>query len=453
MALGRALFVFLMLVPGALAAPQSKQSSVEVGRSTAGGYTIQVAAFPDEQSADRFAAFLGRMNEKPIWGLVDLESRGIWFRVFVGSFADPETARRYGRQLVVRGVVTEFLVKTADEIRLLGRPRTTYRAEPVPASGGGGTTDARGNRGGPNSALGQARPASQSSAVLSSRSAMPVRTGFNLDRAPRVDVRSIPRPSAIDSAFSYFAADSRSSPTAGGGLWIGGDVTEGLNRLRWIVGADMAKIVGVGANGKVQLNAELLARAAGAVSVDDPAACALVRELIASNEGLKLLVQVATGRHRYALHVGKTAPTSGGEVAVDGSINLDNNYDSRINPYRKTGAKLDRERPASGFDCLIAINPTAHWFNLHIGKLVPAGNITFHELAEAYGKVALGLQYLSTESLTGAHNWALEREVLLKSQRPDSENVVTVGSNRVFRSEDEARRFQAEYRMNLNDQH
>ena len=479
MALGRALaalFIVTAVIIGAVAAPQSRQLTEPAGRSSAGGgYTIQVAAFPDDQSAERFAGYLGQVGERPVWGLVDLKAKGIWYRVFVGSFADQDGARRYGKDLVARGVVTEFLVKTADEIRLLGRPRTTYHAEAVPASNRktvpgqeprvinsvSGVSTPAGRMGNDRSEF---KPvSSRERAPITSRvsrsdapsaglaTTLPLRAGLNLGGVPRVDVRTIPRPNAIHSAYAFFADGE---PVGfSGGLWVTGDVTEGVNRLRWIVGDDLEQVIVVSPEGQLQLNEGLLARAAGVTSLDDPAACPRVRELIASNEGLRLLVQIVTGRHRYALHIGKSVVTRGGEIAVEGSVNLDNNYDSRINPYRKTGAKLDKERPSAGFDSLIAINPAACWFNLHTKRLVPPGNIAFHELAEAHGKVSLGLQYLGTGSRPGAHDLALEREMMLKVQRPSPENVVTVGSNRVFKSEDEARRFQAESRIGVGDQH
>ncbi|HEU4391437.1 MAG TPA: SPOR domain-containing protein [Blastocatellia bacterium] len=472
MALGRVLVVFAVVTSGAFAAQPSRQVSEPAGQSSAnGGYTIQVAAFPDDQSAERFAAFLGRMGERPVWGTVDLKAKGTWFRVFVGTFRDQEAARRYGKDLVSRGVVTEFMVKTADEIRLLGRPRTTYHTQPLPASDrkpepaqnqrtmkvGGDpshvgllTSDHSDKKAGNSHDRTAGTPRSLRTEANSPAVALPIRSALNLGHAPRVDPLTIPRPSPIHSAYAFFAEGEPVSFS--GGLWVTGDASEGLNRLRWIVGNDLENAVVLDADGKVQLNERLLAEAAG-VSTDAPAGCPRIRELIDSNEGLRLLVQLVVGRHRYALHIGKSVNTFGGDIAIDGSVNLDNNYDSRINPYRKGRAKLDRERPAAGFDSLIAINPAARWFNLHTKRLVPPGNIAFHELAEAYGKVALGLQYLPLGLHPGAHDLALEREMLLKSQRPSPDNVVTVGSNRVFKSEDEARRFQAETRWSVGDQH
>jgi hypothetical protein len=194
----------------------------------------------------------------------------------------------------------------------------------------------------------------------------------------------------------------------------------------------------------VRLDKRALARAAGLGEfrrVDDPL---LVAHYIASNEGLLLLVQLAEGCHRYRLHVGTQIPTRGKNIEISGSINLDNNFDSRINPYRKHGTKLDEERPPEGFAALVGLNPVAQWFNLSTHSWVPVGEITLHELAEAHAKVALGLDYLEQGSSGGAHALALDRERRLKAQRPGADIVMTVGSNRVLRTQQEIRLFYAE---------
>jgi hypothetical protein len=159
---------------------------------------------------------------------------------------------------------------------------------------------------------------------------------------------------------------------------------------------------------------------------------------------LLLLVQLTQGAYRYRLHLGRQAPTAGGDVVVNGSVNLDNNFDSRINSYRRLSKKMEVERPPHGFDCLVAINPEARWFNLPSNRLVQVGNITFHELVEAHAKVGLGYEYLPTTAFPGAHNIAIEREMRLKEQRPLANLVLTLGSNRMLKSEDELRQFYAE---------
>lgn len=260
---------------------------------------------------------------------------------------------------------------------------------------------------------------------------------------PSPDTRFLPRPEPVSLAFKLIVGNARSTgaPAQKGGLWITGDPSEGLARLRWIAGADCAKLITLDRDGRVKLDPRILAEVARAGQFPSLEAPLAVTQYIYSNEGLLLLVQLTEGVHRYRLHIGQHAPTRGAAVEVSGSINLDNNFDSRINPRRRLGAKLDSERPPEGFDSLIAINPIARWFNQDTGHLVPVGNITFHELAEAHAKLELGLDYLVGVTRPGAHVVALEREQRLKSQRPLADVVVTAGPNRVLRTEEEFRQF------------
>jgi hypothetical protein len=224
---------------------------------------------------------------------------------------------------------------------------------------------------------------------------------------------------------------------------VSGDTAKGLERLRWIVGEENVGLINLDADGRVKLDKRLLAKAAGLreTRVDDPVRAV---DYISSNEGLLLLVEVTQGRYRYLLYMGRQVPTWGRSAETSGSINLDNNVDSRINPFRKNGRKLDVERPPEGFDSLIGLNPVARWFNLSTNCWVQAGQIVFHEIAEAYAKLELGLDYLDHGLRTGAHAIALERELRLKSQRPGVDIVMTAGSNRLLRTEAEIRLFYAE---------
>jgi len=265
--------------------------------------------------------------------------------------------------------------------------------------------------------------------------------------APSVDTAGIPRPDPVELAFRLVEASSAASIASSawgpGGLWLAGDTAEGLSRLRWIAGEENAGLITLDEGGRVQLDRRMLAKAAGlgAVSAGDPLKAA---DYIVSNEGLLLLVQLVEGSYRYLLHIGNQVPTRGRSIEISGGINLDNNFDSRINPYRKHGKKLDEERPPEGFAALIALNPFAQWFNLSTREWVQVGEITLHELAEAHAKVALGLDYLEQGSSPGAHSLALQRERRLKSQRPDEDIVLTAGSNRVLRTHQEIRLFYAE---------
>lgn len=237
-----------------------------------------------------------------------------------------------------------------------------------------------------------------------------------------------------------------------GGLWISGDIAEALERLGWIAGEKNEMCLDADQSGRVDIDTGCLVRVSGIDYANPLAAALIIEDYISSNEGLLLLVQLTQGGHRYRLHIGQRAPVLGGEVNVVGSLNLDNNYDSRINPYRRAGNKLDTERPPEGFDSLIAMNPVARWFNLRTRQEVQVSHVTFHELVEAHAKVAYNLDYLSKGRRPGAHDLALEREMKLKAQRPHSDVVVTVGSNRLLRTEEEARQFYAESGISIGNQ-
>jgi len=421
-------------------------------------FTLQVASYPDTMQAASFAAGLVAAGERPSLDTVEIEGRGEWTRVLVGLFDSSDAARRHGLTLVARGVIKEFLVRKAGSIQTLTRPRrvSVNGAQVAPQLGRLvliGTT--------------AGRPAlrSDSESVTGKRSAMmpidhrletsrlpdpvreplPVLSAAVFRMGPRIDTTVIPRPDPVTLAFRLVTGEARNTtgPAHRGGLWIGGDRDEALARLRWIVGAENGGLISVEPDGRVRFDMEMLARSAGPgeTRVQDPLRAL---EYISHNEGLLLLVQIAQGRYRYLLHIGRQAPTYGKCVDIAGSINLDNNVDSRINPYRKNGKKLDLERPPQGFDSLIALNPVARWFNLSTSSWVQPGEIVFHELAEAYAKLEVGVDYLDQGARSGAHTLALEREQRLKLQRPGADIVVTSGSNRLLRTEEEIRLFTAE---------
>jgi hypothetical protein len=432
---------FLLLIVLLIAA----SSSVAFSKSdtNASLLTLQVGSFPDPDLANRFILQLVNAGEHPLSATVNLEGRGHWTRVFVGLFNTTDAARRYGATLVARGIIQEFLVRRADPFQALTRPRRVADSDSPVA------------RVISNSGLKSQAPvpSADNQAALSPKDLrdqlntnLPVAQGAAFRLAPRIDTSLIPRPDPVDLAFRLVAAETRNSlGSAGprGGLWVSGDIGEGLERLRWIVGEENVELIKLDADGRVKLDKRLLAKAAGLreARVEDPLRAV---DYISSNEGLLLLVEVTQGRYRYLLHMGRQAPTSGKSAETFGSINLDNNVDSRINPYRKNGKKLDAERPPQGFDSLIGLNPVARWFNLSTNCWVQSGQIVFHEIAEAYAKLELGLDYLDHGLRSGAHAIALERELRLKSQRPGADIVMTAGSNRLLRTEAEIRLFYAE---------
>jgi hypothetical protein len=231
------------------------------------------------------------------------------------------------------------------------------------------------------------------------------------------------------------------SSEASGGLWVGGDLAGALDRLRWIAGLENAYLFHLASDNKVSLNAADLSRAARVGGCSSLEAALALADFLSANEGLLLLVWMMESSHRYLLFLADWAPTAAGPISVGSALNLDRNYDSRINPRRRNGAKLATELPPSGFDSLVAINPAVRWFNLRAKLLVPPGNIAFHELAEAYAKVELGYDYLPQDSWPGAHNFALEKEERLLLQRPLSNGVTTRGQNRILTGADKPPEF------------
>jgi len=214
-----------------------------------------------------------------------------------------------------------------------------------------------------------------------------------------------------------------------GGLWLSGNLQEGMARLAWIAGSENARLLTIDKSGQVKIDENALARKVES-SRPPPQSPALALSLyILSNEGLLLIEQLTQGDHRYHLHIGDRVRTLGGEVEVKSVLNLDNNFDGRINSYRRGGAKMGTERPPEGFDALISINPEVVWYNLLYQKVISPGIVTFHELAEAYAKIEYGLEYLPNGLLPGAHSVAVQREFRLQSQRPELANAITAGDN------------------------
>lgn len=424
--------------------------------------TLQIGSFPTTELTDSFVAQLVRSGEHPKCASVEVPGRGYWTRVFVGTFGTSDEARRYGDRLVARGLIKEFLVKRADSSQETTRPRRVTSIEslsnqlpsqqpPGPSLRPNDSSLLKGIPGSrrtkakkPADKARAAHPRIFESALLGSF--LPILKTRTVDIVPRPDLDSIPRPDPVNLALRLVSngeGDFNAVQRRHGGLWVTGDKIEGLARLRWIVGDENAELIRLDADGRVLIEKDLLARASGLAEarVEDPVA---VANYIAFNEGLLLITQMIYGGHKYRLHISGSAPTYGKNIEVSSSVNLDCNYDSRINPYRSQRRKLDHELPPEGFDSLIALNPSARWYNLSTKSWVPVGEIAFHELAEAYAKVEQGFEYLGQGAHPGAHAVALERENLLKAQRPEVGIVMTAGSNRVLRNSEEIRLFFAD---------
>lgn len=429
-------------------------------------FTIQVASFTEISVAKMYSARLTNAGEQPVCDTVGIEGHGQWTRIFIGIFDTARAAKQYGDSLRSRGVINEFFVKRASPNLGLTRPRRVVSKEPryqaTSPSSTSVTMEASlpqsrpiidlpelrlpsGGRKG-STAANRRKPIAVNS-FDPSNVVLPIQKRVPLSLVPEVDSTVIPRPDPVDLAFRVVTSEHRAGLGTTGqrtGLWMRGDVAEGLARLRWIVGPENAELVTVDPDGRVILDKNLLSKAAGIEAssrVDKPLKAL---DYITSNEGLLLLVQISEGRYTYLFNIGRQSPTAGRPVETTGSINLDNNVDSRINPYRKNGKKLDDERPPQGFDSLIGLNPVARWFNLSTNSWVQGGEIVFHELAEAHAKLEFGLDYLDQGFRPGAHAKALQREARLKSQRPGDDIVVTIGSNRLLRTEHEIRTFYAE---------
>ncbi|HWX42401.1 MAG TPA: SPOR domain-containing protein [Blastocatellia bacterium] len=403
------LFCGVALVSVLAASGQQSQAQVptrhQEPQTNPTSFTIQVASFPSFAEAKGLISQLEATGERPLWSEVEIPGRGKWTRVFIGSFESARAASVYARGLAARGVIRLYLVKPAVE-----KVFESLKRAQAPAI--------------TRTAFHEARSGQPTMVSLPA----PARNRVLLAN-PTVDEGLIPRPDPVLLAFRNLCNTGQ-----GGGLWLTGDVEEGLARLRWIAGPGREDLLSADSAGRVHVDAAKLALAAGVnrASADAPLA---VAGFITSDEGLLLLVQVTEGSKRYLLNLGKRAETFDASAEVSSSINLDNGFDSRINPARKNRQKLGNERPPAGFDCLIVINPSAHWAKVTSGRLVPDGMVAFHELAEAYSKVEQGLQYLADSSRPGAHSIAIEREIKLQSSTIRSGVVLTAGINRVFKSE------------------
>jgi len=137
---------------------------------------------------------------------------------------------------------------------------------------------------------------------------------------------------------------------------------------------------------------------------------------LAKNEGAKLLGDLTGSKNVYDLSYGPTVGTSGGLVNVDFLKNLDVNPDWR---YGK--GKQATDLPAAGIADEIAFN----WGNVtptSTNLLRPADrySVLFHELAEAFAKIDLGMPYMAQgQPRSGAHYNSLEREKILRRERPE----------------------------------
>ena len=420
-------------------------------------FTVQVSAFPTEEMAARFAQNLRRAGERPICVQAQIPGRGLWTRVLTGAFHSIDEARRHGRDLINRGLVNEFLIRNRSDAGLPvnGPASGTDRAlectvEPILGIEGYASgpalnrpvTEDNSRQTPPSSSPGTAsldyittrfvfEPASIPPSVRQPEALPASLSPTPWEPLSLTNIDDIPLPNPISLAISEITG---AHSKARGGLWLGGDIDAALGLLQSITGINNARILTVDSDGRVEVNTNELALASGITGRHQFEAPVQAREYISANEGLLLLIQIVRDSHRYRFEVGGSSNTHGGVVTVNSTVNLDSGFDSRINPRRPRGKKLGCELPPEGFDSLVVVNPSARWINLETGNPIPMWVITFHELAEAYGKVSLGLQYLPNDGRLGAHQVALAREVKLRSERPSANVVLTAGTNVVFKS-------------------
>jgi hypothetical protein len=500
--------LLLIAVPASTAAcleceAQTRASGFETKpASRDAAFTLQVSAFPSEELAAKFAEDLRRAGEQPICVRAEIQGRGIWTRVLTGAFDSLRAAQQYGRALMARRLVKEFLVRRRGELNpppvnnglteelaagssttaLIG-PASPGLANRGPAPIWRYTGQAPTTPGAHRSTLDYLGKKFQSSWVpipLGIRNLGASRAGRNtLDYrggnfesnpapiplviqdlgAPGAGQRTLQpgsgKPTRLASAINSddilledpfgaaFSLILGADPQKQGGLWLGGDFDAGLAVLRSIVGPENAGALFVDRQGRVELSTLDLRIASGILTRHGFEGPLEARDYIYSNQGLLLVVQLTQGEYRYQFYIGERSYTRGGNTRVASSLNLDCMFDSRINPRRPDRKKLNDELPPEGFDSFVAINPSARWINVQTARPVPMWIIAFHELAEAHSKVALGLDYLPKGPKSGAHQLAVEREVILGSQRRSADLVLTVGNNIVFKSDLEMAKYLA----------
>lgn len=102
-----------------------------------------------------------------------------------------------------------------------------------------------------------------------------------------------------------------------------------------------------------------------------------------------LLWLLANSPYIYSYTEGTTVETAAGTIELKGVENLDNRPDWRTFGREKSGKSL----PPAGVDDIVAINPAASYVDDATGTLsVSHAVLAFHELAEAFAKIDLGMQ-------------------------------------------------------------
>jgi cell division protein FtsN len=103
-------------VPAAPAPPPVQPEKVSTGPevSSSARYTVQVASFKDEASAEQFAASLKHVKSRMTVHAVDLPGKGRWYRVQAGGSLARQDADALAARLLREHQVKAFVVR-ADE--------------------------------------------------------------------------------------------------------------------------------------------------------------------------------------------------------------------------------------------------------------------------------------------------------------------------------------------------
>ena len=264
-----------VLLSGGRAAALNKPDSVP-------HFRLQVASFSDKAQAETFAVGLVKVGEAPVFDAVEIHGRGSWTRVYLGSFSTTDAARRHGDALVARGIIQDFLVKKTESIQGLTRPRTVGTRQPHVAMHNGVAEESPTSKAAVarlESVFQQIQPPQMLTVTRSNGldlgqliprepvgPPLPVTASAALRLGPRIDTSRMPRPDPVNLAFRLVTGDLRNTLGATGrrrGLWLGGDIAEGLARLRWIVGEQNEGLIKVEADGRVRFDMRLLEKAAG----------------------------------------------------------------------------------------------------------------------------------------------------------------------------------------------
>ncbi len=92
----------------------SPEASAPVAAGHDGEYTIQVISFPEEASADAFAAGLRSRGHHAFVVSAEIEDRGTWYRVRIGPFESQREAQAFRRSFEQSEGMNTLLVRRRD---------------------------------------------------------------------------------------------------------------------------------------------------------------------------------------------------------------------------------------------------------------------------------------------------------------------------------------------------